>query len=39
MDGLIDKNIEDVQSAKIMVEYLGQISNNQHTVLPTNGFN
>ena len=29
----------DVQSAKIMVEYLGQIGNNQHTVLPTNGFN
>jgi len=28
-----------VQSAKIMVEYLGQISNNQHTELPTNGFN
>ena len=22
-----------------MVEYLGQIGNNQHTVLPTNGFN
>lgn len=29
----------DVQSAKIMVEYLGQIGNNQHTELPTNGFN
>lgn len=29
----------DVQSAKIMVGYLGQIGNNQHTVLPTNGFN
>lgn len=29
----------EVQSAKIMVEYLGQIGNNQHTVLPTNGFN
>ncbi|MGE7184897.1 HEAT repeat domain-containing protein [Peribacillus sp. NPDC006672] len=29
----------DVQSAKIMVEYLGQIGNNQYTVLPTNGFN
>ncbi|MFK5707553.1 HEAT repeat domain-containing protein [Lysinibacillus boronitolerans] len=28
-----------VQSAKIMVDYLGQIGNNQHTVLPTNGFN
>jgi len=28
-----------VQSAKIMVKYLGQIGNNQHTVLPTNGFN
>ena len=22
-----------------MVEYLGQIGNNQHKVLPTNGFN
>ncbi|MGG3523099.1 hypothetical protein ABES33_25340 [Bacillus pseudomycoides] len=29
----------NVQSAKIMVEYLGQIGNNQHIVLPTNGFN
>lgn len=29
----------DVQSAKIMVEYLGQIGHNQHTVLPTNSFN
>jgi hypothetical protein len=29
----------DVQSAEIMVEYLGQIGNNQHKVLPTNGFN
>ncbi|MEW4153704.1 hypothetical protein Q0N88_28060 [Bacillus thuringiensis] len=29
----------DIQSAKIMVEYLGQIGNNQHKVLPTNGFN
>lgn len=29
----------DVQSAKIMVEYLGRIGNNQHTELPTNGFN
>lgn len=29
----------DVQSAKIMVEYLGKIGNNQHTELPTNGFN
>ncbi|MEH6891372.1 hypothetical protein V7024_17055 [Bacillus sp. JJ864] len=29
----------NVQSAKIMVEYLGQIGNNQHKVLPTNGFN
>lgn len=29
----------DVQSAKIMVEYLGQLGNNQHTELPTNGFN
>ncbi|PEL82701.1 HEAT repeat domain-containing protein [Bacillus wiedmannii] len=29
----------DVQSAKIMIEYLGQIGNNQHTILPTNGFN
>lgn len=29
----------DVKSAKIMVEYLGQIGNNQHTELPTNGFN
>lgn len=29
----------EVQSAKIMVEYLGQIGNNQHTVLPTTGFN
>ncbi|MEG0471078.1 MAG: HEAT repeat domain-containing protein [Solibacillus sp.] len=29
----------DVQSAKIMVEYLGQIGNNQHIELPTNGFN
>ena len=29
----------DVQSAKIMVEYLGQIGNNQHTELPSNGFN
>lgn len=28
-----------VRSAKIMIEYLGQIGNNQHTVLPTNGFN
>jgi len=28
-----------IRSAKIMVEYLGQIGNNQHTVLPTNGFN
>lgn len=29
-----------IQSAKIMVEYyLGQIGKNQHTVLPTNGFN
>ena len=29
----------NVQSAKIMVEYLGQIGNNQYTVLPTKGFN
>lgn len=29
----------DVQSAKIMVEYLGKIGNNKHTVLPTKGFN
>lgn len=29
----------NVQSAKIMVEYLGKIGNNQHKVLPTNGFN
>ncbi|WP_042348436.1 hypothetical protein [Bacillus massiliigorillae] len=29
----------DVQSAKIMVEYLGGINNNQHTALPTKGFN
>lgn len=29
----------NVQSAKIMVEYLGQIGNNQHKVLPTSGFN
>ncbi|HJF31201.1 MAG TPA: HEAT repeat domain-containing protein [Sporosarcina psychrophila] len=29
----------NVQSAKIMVEYLGQIGNNQQKVLPTNGFN
>lgn len=29
----------NVQSAKIMVEYLGQIGTNQHKVLPTNGFN
>ena len=29
----------DIQSAKIMVDYLGQIGNNQHTVLPTNDFN
>lgn len=29
----------NVKSAKIMVEYLGQIGNNQHKVLPTNGFN
>lgn len=29
----------DVQSAKIMVEYLGKIGNNQHTELPTNDFN
>lgn len=28
-----------IQSAKIMVNYLGQIGNNQYTVLPTNGFN
>ena len=28
-----------IQSAKLMVDYLGQIGNNQHTVLPTNGFN
>lgn len=29
----------DVQSAKIMIEYLGRIGNNQHKELPTNGFN
>jgi hypothetical protein len=29
----------NVPSAKIMVKYLGQIGNNQHKVLPTNGFN
>lgn len=29
----------DVQSAKIMVEYLGKIGNNKHTELPTNDFN
>ncbi len=28
-----------VQSSKIMVEYLGEIGNNQHKVLPTNDFN
>lgn len=28
----------DVHSAKIIIEYLGQIGNNQHIVLPTNGF-
>lgn len=28
-----------VQSAKIMVEYLGKIGNNQHTELPSKGFN
>lgn len=28
----------DIQSAKIMVEYLGEIGKNQHTALPTNGF-
>jgi HEAT repeat protein len=28
-----------VQSAKIMVEYLGKIGNNQHTVLPAKSFN
>lgn len=29
----------DVQSAKIMIEYLGRIGNNQHKELPTKGFN
>lgn len=29
----------DVESAKIMVEYLGKIGNNQYKVLPTNNFN
>ncbi|AXI11037.1 hypothetical protein CUC15_19850 [Oceanobacillus zhaokaii] len=27
------------ESAKVMVEYLGKIGNNQHKVLPTDGFN
>jgi hypothetical protein len=29
----------EVESAKIMVEYLGKIGSNQHRVLPINGFN
>lgn len=29
----------DIQSAQIIVEYVGQIGNNQHTTLPVNGFN